>query len=764
MPVREGDSTGSGRARAVVRPQPRLDSFVEEVSAALSLREYQEEALREGLSASADKNLMHYLVLPTGAGKSRLIVGLVACLLRAGFRILVVSKNWQLLKQTADEFATLLPNDAGLMRRIGGPNSCLRHLSEGRGGRVFLTTLQTWHRRRDCLPNAPRRGRLAVVWDEAHWGINSEIGDELRHRYLGKALMYGLTATPVAGVPVHLAFHMQFRELAGTILARPRLREVGTTARWEATLQREDFSPTSLRELGSHPERNRQVVDEVVRGKKDGEYRRVLIFACDIAHAETLHRLIGERGLLSRLVHSEQPREAQEEALRLFREGRISVLVNVAMLTEGFNVPEIDSVILARPTCSQRLLEQMIGRGARKAPGKESFFVVEFTDNLQRFQDRIARAGDFLSGAVTPLAIQSAAFRPLPRHRESPNPPRFEDLDIPSFGSLPIAIDQTFGVEIELTAPGGVPHQGRAWNDPAERIIRRLGDTAEAGVRPLTAWQDADSPERWKVVYDASAGWEVVSPVLCGAGGFKELQAVCDGLSALVAEYPHLLRVNHRTGLHVTLATHLNTQNRLSRFVRLVQRLEPGLFTLTGPSRLFPYLGSSSGYAEYEGNYYCKPLRRLGGVGPSQLHDLIENEGNRYHTVNLNHAHEDIQLLEVRLHSGTTEFRKVALWVALWMQIFNRSRYAWTGPEVSGGVFPGRNRSLASEEVDREDIVKLLAAEGIPLSAEFMRLLRERRLELREAWRNVVPLRVASWEQAGWYANAPDQAIGNGAG
>jgi hypothetical protein len=315
---------------------------------------------------------------------------------------------------------------------------------------------------------------------------------------------------------------------------------------------------------------------------------------------------------------------------------------------------------------------------------------------------------------------------------------------------VPVAVGQTFGVEIELTSPSGIPPRGPAWGWGVMTIIQRLREAAGAPVYARPRRRGARIPRAWHVKYDSSAGWEVVSPVLAGAEGFHELRAVCDGLTALVAQHPDRLHVNYRTGLHVTLGTRLNTDDRLRGFLSRAQRVEPGLFTLVGPSRLFAYAGRGT-YRMAEGNFYCRPLRFVGETRELNLAAFVGNTGNRYYSINLTHSHDDIQKLEVRLHGGTTEFRKVALWLSLWMALFNRSRYDWSGPGRPGPVFPGGNRPLAAGEADREDIVKLLLAEGIPLTADFTKLLKDRRRELREAWRKVLPLRVAAWEEAGWY-------------
>jgi hypothetical protein len=90
------------------------------------------------------------------------------------------------------------------------------------------------------------------------------------------------------------------------------------------------------------------------------------------------------------------------------------------------------------------------------------------------------------------------------------------------------------------------------------------------------------------------------------------------------------------------------------------------------------------------------------------------------------------------------------------MYFFNQARYVWAGHGDAGAVFPGRNRNLRLEEVEREDIIRLLVAEEIAVTPDFARLLRDRRRELRESWRRVMQLRVESWEAAGWYADASD--------
>jgi len=725
---------------------------VEEVIRSLELRDYQGDAVRTALNFIADRARGHILDIPTGAGKTRVGIALTDILLQRDYVVLWVTKNWQLLGQAAADIKKLLPHRTPLLSRIGGADDCLRDLPDT-PGQVFFTTLQTWRARHSKLPAAVTHANpwLAVIWDEAHWAINSRLGIQFLEEHRYRAVVYGLTATPPENLNVHLVYRKPVEELWGTVLPPPRILEVDTAIPWQPQVNREDFTPSSLHALGNNHLRNVVILNELLRGRGAGDYRRSIIFACDISHATTLGELLGQHGVAARVVHSAMSSKEQERAIAAFQDGSVSVLINVAMLVEGFDVPAVDSVFLTRPTRSRQLLTQMMGRGARKAPGKDYFNVVQFADQLAERSERPLAARDVYQRPEHAGGRQRSRPRLL-RHQESPDAPRFEDVTFAGVGTLTIAKGQTFGVEIELTAPGGIPaFRSAKWRSTAKLLIEGIQAVATAPVwaHPL-GYHDPSAPDdHWRVTNDSSAGWEVISPILLEGEGFAELQAVCDGLTALVARQPNLLQISHRTGLHITLAARLQTDEQLRGLIRRVQRLEPGLYTLTSPSRLYEFDGCN--YNLDHSNWYCKPLRTLPNAETLRIDQFVQQRDNRYHSVNLTRSREEIQKLEVRLHGGSTEFRKIAPWIALWMQVFNRSRYAWTGTSHSGPVLPGHNISLDPEQTKREDILALLREEGIVLTPEFARMLKARRQQLRESWRRALPLRVASWVTAGWY-------------
>ncbi len=356
--------------------------------------------------------------------------------------------------------------------------------------------------------------------------------------------------------------------------------------------------------------------------------------------------------------------------------------------------------------------------------------------------------GDAAKSSVT---IRTARHQASVRHSE-PEHPKFENVYLSDVGNIPYVIDQTFGVEIEITTRSGVPEMNEEWRKTGTEIAKCLAQFATSPVCPgaLNYHENCDH-SRWVVERDCSAGWEVVSPILQNAEGFLELQRICDGLTEFVSNSN--LHINYRTGLHVTLGTRLNTDERLRGFMKRIQRLEPGLFTLVSPSRLYGFDGYD--YDTDVWNEYCMPIREsITDVENLRIDEFVDEEDTRYHSVNLTHAYKDVQKLEIRMHSGTTEFQKIAPWISLWMQIFNRSRYAWEGNGYDGDVFNEPDKELDQDEAQREDIFHLLEAEGIYLNADMLRLLTNRRTQLRKSWEKVIPKRVSSWARAGWYATS----------
>ncbi|MFH0981847.1 MAG: helicase-related protein [Planctomycetota bacterium] len=113
--------------------------------------------------------------------------------------------------------------------------------------------------------------------------------------------------------------------------------------------------------------------------------RHVLVFCQFRAESERVLSLLKSFDVDAAIVDAETPKRIREAVLSGFRLGRIRAVVNVGVLTVGFDFPELDAIVLGRPTKSVALYYQMIGRGIRPAAGKESCLVIDLCDNVRRF-------------------------------------------------------------------------------------------------------------------------------------------------------------------------------------------------------------------------------------------------------------------------------------------------------------------------------------------------------------------------------------------
>jgi ATP-dependent helicase IRC3 len=112
--------------------------------------------------------------------------------------------------------------------------------------------------------------------------------------------------------------------------------------------------------------------------------RSCLVFCVDVDHARQMVKAFLSEGIDARLLVGTTPNEEREQVIGAFRKGEFKVLVGVGIMTEGFDVPHISSIIMARPTISQLLYTQMIGRGTRNSVGKEDLLVIDLVDNTDR--------------------------------------------------------------------------------------------------------------------------------------------------------------------------------------------------------------------------------------------------------------------------------------------------------------------------------------------------------------------------------------------
>ncbi|KAF9150975.1 hypothetical protein BG015_007213 [Linnemannia schmuckeri] len=199
--------------------------------------------------------------------------------------------------------------------------------------------------------------------------------------------VYGCSATvrrhdglKLGGVFDHISFHKGFitmiedKWLCGlrvsTIKTEFDLKDVQTKGG--------DFVTKELSLKVNTPVRN----DIVVRSYMTycGARKSTVVFAVDIAHLESLTETFRQYGYDARGLSSKTNDDERAQMLKDFKEQKFPVIVNCGILTEGTDIPVIDSIIMARPTKSNVLFQQMLGRGMRLHPGKEDCLVLDFVD------------------------------------------------------------------------------------------------------------------------------------------------------------------------------------------------------------------------------------------------------------------------------------------------------------------------------------------------------------------------------------------------
>lgn len=153
----------------------------------------------------------------------------------------------------------------------------------------------------------------------------------------------------------------------------------------ERTLRKGDFGnipPQILRKIGNSRDRNHKILERVVGLHQEGE--STILFACTVAHAKLLSAMFNYHGVPSGCLLGETDSSLRRELIDRFKSGSLSVLVNVGVLTTGFDAPNIDCVFITKPVGSIILYSQMIGRGVRGPlmGGKKVCRLIDVVDNL----------------------------------------------------------------------------------------------------------------------------------------------------------------------------------------------------------------------------------------------------------------------------------------------------------------------------------------------------------------------------------------------
>ncbi|KAI8917932.1 P-loop containing nucleoside triphosphate hydrolase protein [Entophlyctis helioformis] len=220
---------------------------------------------------------------------------------------------------------------------------------------------------------------MTAYQDDSHmlvWGCSATLR---RHD--------GLSLSPTFETVV---FHKPITEMISSGWQVAKVSTQTSLAGLQTSASSGDFATSSLSERVNNQQRNNTIVQVYLDSAIPQGRKSTLVFAVDIAHINALVDAFARHGVLVKGVHGKSSEQERKWALQEFSEGRLPVLVNCGVMSEGVDVPRIDCIMMARPTKSAVLLQQMLGRGMRKFEGKEFCLVLDFVDTLESQKSRLA--------------------------------------------------------------------------------------------------------------------------------------------------------------------------------------------------------------------------------------------------------------------------------------------------------------------------------------------------------------------------------------
>lgn len=349
----------------------------------VQLRPYQQDAIDAVLAARREGLRRLLVCLPTGAGKTVIFAELARMARR---QVLVLAHREELLGQARAKIEAALSaaHETGVVVAIErGADRAPEN------AKVLVCSVRSLHE--DRLARVMRgRDVGLVIYDECH---HAPADDNLRVlRQLGAfdngwtGTLLGFTATTARGDGQGLQTVFERIVYARTLpemiedgyLAPLRGYRVSTAAdltRLSSTGL--DFREDELAEAVDIEERNALVARSIQELARD---RRTIAFCVTVNHARNLSRSLNALGVPAGIVHGAMPAEVRAKALADFRAGLTQVLTNVAVLTEGFDDPGVSCIAMARPTRSEGLYAQCIGRGTRLSAGKTDCLILDFVD------------------------------------------------------------------------------------------------------------------------------------------------------------------------------------------------------------------------------------------------------------------------------------------------------------------------------------------------------------------------------------------------
>lgn len=343
----------------------------------MKLRPYQAEA-KAAVFEQWDKGALKTLVvLPTGCGKTIVFAKVAEDCVRQGYRVLILAHRGELLEQAADKIKK--------STNLGCATEKAEQTCLGSWFRITVGSVQSMQREKRLSQFSEDYFNVIII-DEAHHCISDGYQKVLQHFPAAKVL--GVTATPDRGDMRNLG---EFFESLAYEYTLPKAIREGYLSPIKAmtipllldlsgvSIQSGDFKAGDIA-TALDPYLH-QIADEMMKYCSD---RKTVVFLPLVKTSQKFKEILNEKGFQAAEVNGESKDRA--ELLEAFDKGEYNVLCNSMLLTEGWDCPSVDCVIVLRPTKVRSLYSQMVGRGTRLYEGKDHLLLLDFLWHTERHE------------------------------------------------------------------------------------------------------------------------------------------------------------------------------------------------------------------------------------------------------------------------------------------------------------------------------------------------------------------------------------------
>ena len=358
----------------------------------IQLRDYQKSASDKAVAFFLNPNVKHngLIVIPTGGGKSWCIADIAN---RLNDNVLIFCPSKEILVQNYEKMQKICPFNCAVYSASVGQKQIAK---------VTFATIGSAINHKEQFSHFKY-----VIVDEAHL-VNPKDGMYRDFLSMLKCKVLGMTATPyrltsssfgamlkfITRTRPRVFTEVLYKVQVSTLLDMGYLAKVEyysipppgwDTARLRINTTGADYTEQSVREEYKRADLHdwlAHIVDRLLHNTKTGIKRKgILVFTRFIEEAERLSYSIPGTAIVS----GNTPKKERERILESFKAGKIPVVANVCVLTTGFDFPELDTIVMARPTMSLALYYQIVGRCIRPHPSKKSAWFIDLCGNIGKF-------------------------------------------------------------------------------------------------------------------------------------------------------------------------------------------------------------------------------------------------------------------------------------------------------------------------------------------------------------------------------------------